>query len=155
MPLTVGGLVGAGVYALFIGLWAPVLLTIALTHVADFDPREKRLAFGLTLAAFSAIFQPASSLDLCPHSRILGIVGIWHPGRRRCETIDRCDTCLRESNCSDPHCGFRGNPGRNCKPTKEERDSFCRIDILWNLVVCCLSIFLKRKEVIGFAFPKR
>jgi Flp pilus assembly protein protease CpaA len=62
MPLTVGGLVGAGVYALFVGLWAPVLLTIALTHVADFNPREKRLAFGLTLAAFAAIFQPAATL---------------------------------------------------------------------------------------------
>ena len=55
MPLTVGGLVGAGVYALFVGLWAPVLLTIALTYVADFNPREKRLGFALTLAAFSAI----------------------------------------------------------------------------------------------------
>jgi len=62
MPLTVGGLVGAGIYALFIGLWAPVPLTIALTHVADFDPREKRLATGLTLAAFFAIFQPGAAL---------------------------------------------------------------------------------------------
>jgi hypothetical protein len=55
MPLTVGGLVGDGVYALFIGLWVPVLLTITLTHVADFDPREERLAFDLTLAALSTI----------------------------------------------------------------------------------------------------
>ena len=62
MPLTVGGMVGAGVYALFNGLWAPVLLMIALTHVSDFNPREKRLAFALTLSAFAAIFQPAATL---------------------------------------------------------------------------------------------
>lgn len=62
MPLTVGGMVGAGVYALFNGLWAPVLLMIALTHVSDFNPREKRLAFALALSSFSAIFQPAAGL---------------------------------------------------------------------------------------------
>lgn len=77
MPLTIGGLVGASVYALFIGLWAPVLLTIALTHVADFDPREKRLAFGLTLAAFSAIFQPGAAL-IC--ALILGFWLLWEFG---------------------------------------------------------------------------
>ncbi|NLI08010.1 MAG: hypothetical protein GX457_13110, partial [Thermotogaceae bacterium] len=77
MPLTVGGLVGAGVYALFVGLWAPVLLTIALTHVADFNPREKRLAFGLTLAAFSAIFQPEAAL-IC--ALILGFWILWEFG---------------------------------------------------------------------------
>jgi hypothetical protein len=60
-PLTVGGMVGAGVYALFNGLWAPVLLMIALTHVSDFNPREKRLAFALTLSAFSAIIQPSAA----------------------------------------------------------------------------------------------
>ena len=62
MPLTVGGMVGAGIYALFNGLWAPVLLMIALTQVSDFNPREKRLAFALTLSAFAAIFQPAAGL---------------------------------------------------------------------------------------------
>ncbi len=62
MPLTVAGMVGAGVYALFNGLWAPVLLMIALTHVSDFNPREKRLAFALTLFSFSAIFQPAATV---------------------------------------------------------------------------------------------
>ena len=77
MPLTIGGLVGAGVYALFVGLWAPVLLTIALTHVADFNPREKRLAFGLTLAAFSAIFQPEAAL-IC--ALILGFWILWEFG---------------------------------------------------------------------------
>ena len=70
-PLTVGGMVGAGVYALFNGLWAPVLLMIALTHVSDFNPREKRLVFALTLSAFAAIFQSESSL-IC-----LLIFGVW------------------------------------------------------------------------------
>jgi Flp pilus assembly protein protease CpaA len=30
--------------------------------VADFNPREKRLAFALTLSAFAGIFQPATAL---------------------------------------------------------------------------------------------
>jgi len=54
-----------------------VLLTIALTHVADFNPREKRLAFGLTLAAFSAIFQPEAAL-IC--ALILGFWILWEFG---------------------------------------------------------------------------
>lgn len=61
MPLTVGGMVGTGIYALFNNLWAPVLLMIALTHIADFRPREKRFAFALTLSAFATIFQPSAT----------------------------------------------------------------------------------------------
>jgi hypothetical protein len=74
MPLTVGGLVGAGVYALFHGLWSPVLLTIALTLLSDLNPRLKRLAFSLILAAFAAIIQPASAL-ICV--LILGAWTVW------------------------------------------------------------------------------
>ena len=77
MPLTVGGLVGAAVYAFFNGLWAPVLLTIALTHVADFNPRTKRLAFAMTLAAFAGIFQPAEALI---SALILGVWVLWEFG---------------------------------------------------------------------------
>lgn len=77
MPLTLGGLVGAGVLGLFHGLWSPVLLTIALTHVADFNPREKRLAFALTLSAFAGIFQPDAAL-LC--AVILSIWMLWEFG---------------------------------------------------------------------------
>jgi Flp pilus assembly protein protease CpaA len=62
MLLTIGGMVGAGVYAIFNGLWAPVTLMIALTLVADINPREKRLAFALALSAFSVFFQPATTL---------------------------------------------------------------------------------------------
>ena len=61
MPLTIGGMFGAGIYAFFNQLWAPVLLMIALTQVSDFKPREKRLAFALTLSAFAAIFQPSTT----------------------------------------------------------------------------------------------
>jgi Flp pilus assembly protein protease CpaA len=71
MPLTLTCLVGAGLFALFCGLWSPVLLTIALIFVADFDPREKRLAFALTLSAFAGIFQPAAAL-IC-----IVILGVW------------------------------------------------------------------------------
>jgi hypothetical protein len=77
MPLTVGGLVAAGTYALLNGQWSPVILTIALTHVADFNPREKRLAFALALAAFSAIFQPAAAMI---SALTLGVWLLWEYG---------------------------------------------------------------------------
>lgn len=77
MPLTLGSLAGAGILGLFHGLWSPVLLTIALTHVADFNPREKRLAFALTLSAFAGIFQPDAAL-LC--AVILSIWMLWEFG---------------------------------------------------------------------------
>jgi Flp pilus assembly protein protease CpaA len=63
-PLTLGGLVGAGIIGLYHGLWSPVILTIVLIHVADFNPREKRLAFAFTLSVFSGILQPDAAL-LC------------------------------------------------------------------------------------------
>ena len=80
--LTVGGMVGAGVYALFNGLWAPVLLMIALSHVSDFNPREKRLAFALTLSSFSAIFQPAAALICLLILLEFYCFGLRHLGKR-------------------------------------------------------------------------
>jgi Flp pilus assembly protein protease CpaA len=77
MPLTLGALVGAGVYALFSGIWSPVLLTIALTHVADINPREKRLAFALTLSVFSGLFQPGAAF-IC--AVILSVWMLWEFG---------------------------------------------------------------------------
>lgn len=62
MLLTVGGLVGAGVYALFHGLWAPLLLTFVLILVADFNPRTKRLVLALILTSLAAFIQPATAL---------------------------------------------------------------------------------------------
>lgn len=61
MPLTIGGMLGGGIYALFNGLWAPVLLSTALIFVSDFNPKERRLAFVLFFSLFSAIFQPTAA----------------------------------------------------------------------------------------------
>ena len=77
MLLTVGGLVGAGVYALFRGLWAPVLLTFALILVADFNLRTKRLVFALTLTGLAALIQPTDAL-ICAF--ILVIWMLWEFG---------------------------------------------------------------------------
>jgi Flp pilus assembly protein protease CpaA len=74
MLLTVGGLVGAGVYALCRGLWAPVLLTIALILVADFNPSTKRLVFALALTGVASIIQPASAL-IC--ALVLAVWMLW------------------------------------------------------------------------------
>jgi Flp pilus assembly protein protease CpaA len=71
MALTLGCLAGAGIYALFNRLWCPVLLTIALTHVADFNIREKRLAYAFTLSVYAGIFQPTATLI------ILVILSVW------------------------------------------------------------------------------
>lgn len=62
MVITMGGLMGAAAYALANGVWAPVLLVIALICVADFKPQRKRLVFATTFFALSAIFQPATTV---------------------------------------------------------------------------------------------
>jgi Flp pilus assembly protein protease CpaA len=62
MLLTVGGLVAAGGYALFHGLWAPVLLTFSLILVADINSRTKRLVFASALTGLASIIQPAAAL---------------------------------------------------------------------------------------------
>lgn len=92
--LTVGGLVGAGVYALCRGLWAPILLTIALILMADFNPRTKRLVFGLGPYWCGFNYPTCSSPDLCPHFFCLDVMGIW--GYRWCrrKTADRYDACF-------------------------------------------------------------
>jgi len=62
MFMTLGCRVGAGVYALFNGLWAPVVSTIALILVSEFPIREQRLAYAVTLSVFAGIFQPSAAL---------------------------------------------------------------------------------------------
>ena len=52
----------AGMYALSRGWWVPPLLTAALLHMSDFEPREKRYAFAGVVSAFAAIFEPATAL---------------------------------------------------------------------------------------------
>lgn len=71
LPLTLAGLVGAGVYALFKGLWSPVLLTIALSFLADHQPRARRLVLALTITVFAGLFQPSSVV------MSLAILWIW------------------------------------------------------------------------------
>lgn len=56
--LTLIPLIISGMYALFQGGWAPVLLTACLIYFSDFEPREKRLAFSLVVSAFATIFEP-------------------------------------------------------------------------------------------------
>ena len=60
------------------GLWSPVLLVASLTHVSDFQPREKRLYFAFVLAAFAAIFQPVHTL-VC--AILLGVWLMWEFGQ--------------------------------------------------------------------------
>ena len=77
MPLTVGGLIGAGVYALFHGLWALILLTIALILVSDFKSRAKRLAFAIMLVVLAMIFQPSKILII---ALVFAVWVLWEFG---------------------------------------------------------------------------
>ena len=135
MPLTVGGMVGAGVYALFNGLWAPVLLMIALTHVSDFNPREKRLAFALTLSSFSAIFQPAAVL-IC--LLILVVWVLWEfgvLGGADVKLIIAAALVLGNPIFLIPISVIGGMQGVIASLSEKEGNSFCRINFLWN--TCC------------------
>ena len=69
--LTLTSLFGAVAFGLWQGLWSPVLLIVSLSHIADFNPRQKRLAFSAVTVAFCGIFQPATTLVS------LAIYAIW------------------------------------------------------------------------------
>ncbi len=60
--LTLGALVGAGVYALFQGLWIPVLLVFALLMADNLELRSKWLAFAVTLTVAAFFVQPEVAL---------------------------------------------------------------------------------------------
>ena len=75
--LTVAGLVGSGLYALINGLWAPVLLTVFLTLVSDFNPRAKRLAIALISSVIASFVQPGAVLI---SATILGVWVFWEFG---------------------------------------------------------------------------
>ena len=62
MLFTICGLVGGGLYAILNGLWAPVLLTVILILVSDFNPRVKRLAIAMTSAMIASFVQPGGVL---------------------------------------------------------------------------------------------
>jgi Flp pilus assembly protein protease CpaA len=69
--LTVAGLVGSGLYALINGLWAPVLLTVVLTIVSDFNPRAKRLVIAWMFSMMAVVFQPGSAITS------VAIISVW------------------------------------------------------------------------------
>jgi Flp pilus assembly protein protease CpaA len=64
-PLTVFCLIGSGIYGLFQGLWAQVLVIVALTLISDFKSRKKRLVFSGALTILAGVLQTTSfSLSL-------------------------------------------------------------------------------------------
>jgi Flp pilus assembly protein protease CpaA len=56
------------------GLWVPVLLTIILTLVSDFNPRAKRLAIALISSVIASFVQPGGVL-IC--ATILSVWVLW------------------------------------------------------------------------------
>ena len=75
--LTLGCLAGASVYALFNGLWLPVLLTVGLIFVADLNTRVKRFVCSLIFAVVVMLLQPDLSLI---NLTILSIWLLWETG---------------------------------------------------------------------------
>ena len=77
MFFTITGLVGSGLYAILNGLWAPVLLTVILTLVSDFNPMEKRLAIATITSVIASFVQPGGVL-IC--ATLLGVWVFWDIG---------------------------------------------------------------------------
>jgi Flp pilus assembly protein protease CpaA len=77
ISLTVAGLVGSGLYAILNGLWVPVLLTVILTLVSDFNPRGKRLAIAMISSVIASFVQPGGVL-IC--AAIFGVWVLWEFG---------------------------------------------------------------------------
>ncbi len=77
MFFTITGLVGSGLYAILNGLWAPVLLTVILTLVSDFNPMEKRLAIATITSVIASFVQPGGVL-IC--ATLLGVWALWEFG---------------------------------------------------------------------------
>lgn len=76
-PITLGGLVGSGIFAIFYDLWAPIALTAALIFLSDFTHRFQRVGFSVILAVFAALLQP-KTVWLC--ILILGTWLLWELG---------------------------------------------------------------------------
>ena len=77
MLFTITGLAGSGLYAILNGLWAPVLLTVILTLVSDFNPRGKRLAIAMISSVIALFVQPGSELI---SATLLGVWVFWEFG---------------------------------------------------------------------------
>lgn len=69
--LTLSTLLGSGAYAMYSNLWMPALITVALCLVSEMTIPAQRRYFAAVISAFSAIFQPSSSI-LC-----LALFTIW------------------------------------------------------------------------------
>jgi Flp pilus assembly protein protease CpaA len=74
MLLTISGLVGSGLFAIFNGLWIPVVLTAVLTLVSDFNHRAIRLAIAITSSVIAFLVQPGGVL-IC--AVIFGVWVLW------------------------------------------------------------------------------
>ena len=77
ISLTVAGLVGSGLYAILNGLWFPVLLTVILTLVSDFNLRVKRLASATIFSIIASFVQPGAVLI---SATIFGVWLLWEFG---------------------------------------------------------------------------
>ena len=145
MPLTLGCLVGAGVYALYSGLWSPVLLTIALTHVADFDPQGKTPGFCLYAIGFCRNISTCSCHNLRGDSLFLDFMGILHHGWRRRKASDRHNVNNGEPCNSDPCFSSGWYPGCDCQFAKTKGNPICGFDFLWVAVICSIPANLTKR----------
>lgn len=69
--MTLTTLLGSGAYAVINGSWMQALLTLALCLVSEMSIPLQRRSFAVDISAFSAIFQPSSTI-IC-----LAIFTIW------------------------------------------------------------------------------
>lgn len=74
MLFTITGLVGSGLYAIFNGLWVPVLLIVILTLVSDFNTRGTRLAIAMTSSVIAFFVQTGGLLI---GATLLGVWVFW------------------------------------------------------------------------------
>lgn len=69
--LTLSALIASGTYAIFRGLWMPVLLVIALCLISELTIPAQRRSFAIVISAYAAIFEPSTAL-IC-----LALFAVW------------------------------------------------------------------------------
>ncbi len=69
--LTLSALIASGTYAIFRGLWMPVLLVIALCLISELTIPAQRRSFAIVITAYAAIFKPSTAL-IC-----LALFAVW------------------------------------------------------------------------------
>jgi len=107
-----------------------------------FQPPRKTSGICSYVVRIYCNFSTCGDVDLSSHPCRVGALGIWCFRRCRCQTDHYCCPGSWKSNFSDPDINCRWSTGRNREPSEKEGNSFCRINFLWNFVVCSLSIFL-------------